>query len=141
MKDTRILMRDSDESKGNNKSDSITEIKILWIDIGHLNQTQQVLICSIGVFVFYLMYGYLQVSNKNGSIMIVMAVPCPILMLFIRRNKRMCLLLDTNKYSLLIFEFRFLFLPPPSPLRLILIYKIIIRKKCQSFYPAPCKFW
>lgn len=75
MKETRILMRDSNETKGINKSDSITEIKILWFDIGHLNQTQQVLVCSTGVFVFYLMYGYLQVSIRKTSIWNEMSVP------------------------------------------------------------------
>lgn len=38
------------------------EVKILFYDISNFSQLSQLLICSTGVFVFYLMYGYMQVS-------------------------------------------------------------------------------
>lgn len=40
-----------------------SEIKVLYYDISEFSQYQQILICSVGVFVFYLMYGYLQVTK------------------------------------------------------------------------------
>jgi len=38
-----------------------SEVKILFYDISHLSPLSQLLICSCGVFIFYLMYGYMQV--------------------------------------------------------------------------------
>lgn len=38
------------------------EVKILFYDISNFSQLSQLLMCSTGVFVFYLLYGYMQVS-------------------------------------------------------------------------------
>jgi hypothetical protein len=38
------------------------EVKILCYDISNFSQLSQLLICSTGVFAFYLLYGYMQVS-------------------------------------------------------------------------------
>jgi hypothetical protein len=38
------------------------EVKILFYDISNFSQLSQLLMCSTGVFVFYLMYGYMQVN-------------------------------------------------------------------------------
>ncbi|XP_049860628.1 adenosine 3'-phospho 5'-phosphosulfate transporter 2 [Schistocerca gregaria] len=43
-----------------NRTDTRTEIKVLCFDISTLSQIRQVVICSVGVFGFYLLYGYLQ---------------------------------------------------------------------------------
>lgn len=37
------------------------EVTILFYDIRHLSPLSQLLVCSCGVFIFYLMYGYMQV--------------------------------------------------------------------------------
>lgn len=39
-----------------------SEVKILFYDIRHLSPLSQLLVCSCGVFIFYLMYGYMQVT-------------------------------------------------------------------------------
>jgi len=39
-----------------------SEVKILFYDIRHLSPLSQLLTCSCGVFIFYLMYGYMQVT-------------------------------------------------------------------------------
>jgi hypothetical protein len=39
-----------------------TEVKILFYDISNFSPVSQLLMCSTGVFVFYLMYGYMQVQ-------------------------------------------------------------------------------
>jgi len=50
------------ENTSINKNEDInSEVKILFYDIGHLSPLSQLLICSCGVFIFYLMYGYMQV--------------------------------------------------------------------------------
>jgi adenosine 3'-phospho 5'-phosphosulfate transporter B3 len=41
--------------------DKNSEVTILFYDIRHLSPVSQLLVCSCGVFVFYLMYGYMQV--------------------------------------------------------------------------------
>lgn len=38
------------------------EVKILFYDISNFSPLAQLLMCSTGVFAFYLMYGYMQVS-------------------------------------------------------------------------------
>jgi adenosine 3'-phospho 5'-phosphosulfate transporter B3 len=38
-----------------------SEVKVLFYDIRHLSPLSQLLICSCGVFIFFLMYGYMQV--------------------------------------------------------------------------------
>jgi hypothetical protein len=38
-----------------------SEVKILFYDIKNYSSLSQLLICSSGVFIFYLMYGYMQV--------------------------------------------------------------------------------
>ncbi|RZF39329.1 hypothetical protein LSTR_LSTR000850 [Laodelphax striatellus] len=46
-----------------------TEVKVLHFDISGYSSYKQVLICSVGVFVFYLIYGYLQelIFTLEGS--------------------------------------------------------------------------
>lgn len=39
-----------------------SEVKILFYDIRHLSPLSRLLVCSCGVFIFYLMYGYMQVT-------------------------------------------------------------------------------
>ncbi|PSN45306.1 Adenosine 3'-phospho 5'-phosphosulfate transporter 2 [Blattella germanica] len=57
--DVKVQINSS--TKENEKSNSInSELKILFFDISHLGQTSQFLLCSAGVFVFYLLYGYMQ---------------------------------------------------------------------------------
>lgn len=36
-------------------------VELLWINISHLSKPLQFILCSFSVFVFYLIYGYLQV--------------------------------------------------------------------------------
>lgn len=40
---------------------NVNELKILWIDISYLSQSSQFLVCCLAIFIFYLLYGYLQV--------------------------------------------------------------------------------
>nr|CAD7407941.1 unnamed protein product [Timema poppensis] len=63
--DMRIKIENSEFGKDElpkriNSENSNPDLKILAFNIGHLNQTLQFLICCAGVFVFYLVYGYLQ---------------------------------------------------------------------------------
>ena len=39
----------------------VYKVQILGLDISHLEQRWQFIICSLGVFYFYLLYGYFQV--------------------------------------------------------------------------------
>lgn len=47
-----------------------SEVKILFYDITSFSPASQLLICSAGVFVFYLMYGYMQVQLSVGGFLI-----------------------------------------------------------------------
>lgn len=61
--DVKVLI-DSEKSKTSNDlhSSREPELKLLYYDISKFNQTTQFLLCCAGVFVFYIIYGYLQVS-------------------------------------------------------------------------------
>lgn len=51
------------ENANTEKNEKVNfEVKILFYDISNFSQLSQLLMCSTGVFVFYLMYGYMQVS-------------------------------------------------------------------------------
>lgn len=59
-----------DENSKTNDSDKVT---ILWCDITNLSKTAQFTCCCVGIFVFYLVYGYLleliftvEGSKQNG---------------------------------------------------------------------------
>ena len=39
----------------------VYKVQILGLDISHLEQRWQFIICSLGVFYFYILYGYFQV--------------------------------------------------------------------------------
>ena len=53
---------DGDKQKLTDAGDlNRSELKILWIDISYLSQINQFFVCCLAVFVFYLLYGYLQV--------------------------------------------------------------------------------
>jgi hypothetical protein len=56
--DLKVYIEDANVEK-NEKVNS--EVKILFYDISNFSQLSQLLMCSTGVFVFYLMYGYMQV--------------------------------------------------------------------------------
>jgi hypothetical protein len=43
------------------KSNHHETVELLWVDISHYSKASQICLCSLFVFVFYLMYGYLQV--------------------------------------------------------------------------------
>lgn len=45
------------KSDGPDKSD---DLKILWFDISHLSSVNQFFVCCLAIFIFYLLYGYLQ---------------------------------------------------------------------------------
>lgn len=53
-KDTCILV-----SNGDVKPKTEPELTLLWCDISKYSKTTQFLFCCTGVFVFYLIYGYL----------------------------------------------------------------------------------
>lgn len=57
--DVKVHVGDANIDK-NEKINS--EVKILFYDISDFRPVPQFLICSTGVFVFYLMYGYMQVQ-------------------------------------------------------------------------------
>jgi hypothetical protein len=65
MKEMKLNNLDVKVQIGNaniNENEKINfEIKILFYDISHFRPISQLVICSIGVFIFYLMYGYMQV--------------------------------------------------------------------------------
>lgn len=44
----------------NDKPSEKTQVKILFIDLTHQNQTVQFLTCCVAVFIFFLLYGYMQ---------------------------------------------------------------------------------
>lgn len=44
----------------NNDVQQKEKIKILVFDITHYSQTLQLILCSVAVFFFYLLYGYMQ---------------------------------------------------------------------------------
>lgn len=67
MKEIKIPINNTNSIK-EYKSEKSNEIKILWLSIDHLSPTRQILICSGGVFVFYLLYGYLQVKYIDNII-------------------------------------------------------------------------
>lgn len=48
------------ETADTGANEKIPEIKVLFYDISNFSQTSQLIICSTGVFVFYLIYGYMQ---------------------------------------------------------------------------------
>ena len=57
-----VLKYDVENTKENEKENvANSELKILFFDISSYSPTSQFLFCSIGVFVFYLLYGYMQV--------------------------------------------------------------------------------
>lgn len=41
------------------KSSDVAKLTLLWYDISRFSKTTQFVLCCIGVFVFYLMYGYM----------------------------------------------------------------------------------
>ncbi|XP_071451125.1 adenosine 3'-phospho 5'-phosphosulfate transporter 2 [Hetaerina americana] len=55
--ENKILVSEKEDS--NSKIEK-TEVKLLWYDISGLSTTTQFFLCCVGVFVFYLLYGYLQ---------------------------------------------------------------------------------
>lgn len=59
--DVKVLI-DGEKSKTQNDGSREPELKILYYDISKFNRTTQFLLCCSGVFAFYLIYGYLQVS-------------------------------------------------------------------------------
>jgi len=40
-------------------SDKAPKLTLLWCDISHYSKTTQFVLCCLGVFVFYLLYGYM----------------------------------------------------------------------------------
>lgn len=60
--ETKIYINDFDskELQPNKKEESSR--KLLWVDISHFSELWQFLICSFVVFIFFIPYGYLQVS-------------------------------------------------------------------------------
>jgi len=62
MNRTNLELKIPIENTNIDKNEDInSEVKILFYDISHLSPLSQLLICSCGVFIFYLMYGYMQV--------------------------------------------------------------------------------
>lgn len=62
MSRTNLELKIPIENTNIDKNEDInSEVKILFYDIRHLSPLSQLLICSCGVFIFYLMYGYMQV--------------------------------------------------------------------------------
>lgn len=59
----RSLMADSQKLKLN--SDGRKELVVLGIALDSLPKSAQFFVCCGGVFVFYLIYGYVQVSNET----------------------------------------------------------------------------
>lgn len=60
--EAKIYINDSGNAELlSNKKEESTR-KLLWVDIGHLSELWQFLICSFVVFVFFIPYGYLQVN-------------------------------------------------------------------------------
>jgi hypothetical protein len=55
----RIPIENTNVDKNEDKN---FEVTILFYDIRHLSPLSQLLVCSCGVFLFYLMYGYMQVT-------------------------------------------------------------------------------
>lgn len=53
---------------------SIDDIVVLGINLSRFNKLTQFFICVAGVFVFYLIYGYLQVKNIYLLIMSVIKI-------------------------------------------------------------------
>lgn len=60
--DVRINVSDKDKNKDGPDQTQVEKVKVLYFDITNYSQYNQIMICTIGVFFFYLMYGYLQVS-------------------------------------------------------------------------------
>jgi len=58
MSTTEIAIHDEDNKAARKKEN---EINIVGIDISDYAQTTQFLLCSVAVFFFYLLYGYMQV--------------------------------------------------------------------------------
>ncbi|XP_059470254.1 adenosine 3'-phospho 5'-phosphosulfate transporter 2 [Neocloeon triangulifer] len=59
MSATQILIGDEDQ-KSIRKKDHDNETKIVCFNISHFSQQVQFLLCSVAVFAFYLLYGYMQ---------------------------------------------------------------------------------
>nr|CAD7454045.1 unnamed protein product [Timema tahoe] len=84
--DMRIKIENSEFRKDElpkrmNSENLNPDLNILAFNIGHLNHTLQFLICCTGVFVFYLVYGYLQVGAcdhlfKYSARSMVGLIPC-----------------------------------------------------------------
>lgn len=56
-------MYQNETNEGGRKNCQTYEMKVFCFDISGHKKVHQLLICSAGVFVFYLIYGYLQVLN------------------------------------------------------------------------------
>ena len=50
------------------------ELVVLGVSLDHLSSTLQLLICCSGVFVFYLIYGFVQVGTRTGRDLTVFVV-------------------------------------------------------------------
>jgi hypothetical protein len=57
--DVKVQIGNADTDKDEKRN---SEVKILFYDISSFSPVSQLLICSTGVFAFYLMYGYMQVQ-------------------------------------------------------------------------------
>ncbi|KAG8237805.1 hypothetical protein J437_LFUL002413 [Ladona fulva] len=58
--ETRIQMKGSEKGEENILKQEKSETKLLWFSISEYSSYAQFLLCCSAVFVFYLMYGYLQ---------------------------------------------------------------------------------
>lgn len=62
MNSNNLDMKVHIENASTEKNEKVNyEVKILFYDISNFSQLSQLLMCSTGVFVFYLLYGYMQV--------------------------------------------------------------------------------
>lgn len=51
-------------------------LQILWMDISNFRPLNQFLLCCIAVFIFYLLYGYLQVNLQNIPMLFILISFC-----------------------------------------------------------------
>lgn len=68
---------------------SVDDVVVLGMNLSKFSKPTQFFICVSGVFMFYLIYGYLQVNAMNLGLRPVLPTPC----LFQKHNNIVCILI------------------------------------------------
>lgn len=68
---------------------SVDDVVVLGMNLSKFSKPTQFFICVSGVFMFYLIYGYLQVNAMNLGLRPVLPTPC----LFQKHSNIVCILI------------------------------------------------